>query len=53
MFDVLFVNYVLLIMLINLINMWIKEFVKWILGMRVKIFYGFSKDERIRNFNRI
>nr|XP_003944505.2 DNA excision repair protein ERCC-6-like [Saimiri boliviensis boliviensis] len=53
MFDASLVNHVLLIMPTNLINTWLKEFVKWTPGMRVKTFHGPSKDERTRNLNRI
>ncbi|KAL2768558.1 DNA excision repair protein ERCC-6-like isoform b [Daubentonia madagascariensis] len=53
MFDASLVNHVLLIMPTNLINTWVKEFVKWTPGMRVKTFHGPSKDERTRNLNRI
>ncbi|XP_006873464.1 PREDICTED: DNA excision repair protein ERCC-6-like [Chrysochloris asiatica] len=53
MFDAALVNHVLLIMPTNLITTWVKEFVKWTPGMRVKTFHGPSKDERIRNLNRI
>ncbi|XP_008069049.2 DNA excision repair protein ERCC-6-like [Carlito syrichta] len=53
MFDASLVNYVLLIMPTNLINTWVKEFVKWTPGMRVKTFHGPSKYERTRNLNRI
>ncbi|XP_037678837.1 DNA excision repair protein ERCC-6-like [Choloepus didactylus] len=53
MFDAALVNHVLLIMPTSLISTWIKEFVKWTPGMRVKAFHGPSKDERTRNLNRI
>ncbi|XP_030161313.2 DNA excision repair protein ERCC-6-like [Lynx canadensis] len=53
MFDATLVNHVLLIMPTNLISTWIKEFVKWTPGMRVKTFHGPSKNERTRNLNRI
>ncbi|XP_053435433.1 DNA excision repair protein ERCC-6-like isoform X2 [Nycticebus coucang] len=53
MFDASLVKHVLLIMPTNLINTWVKEFVKWTPGMRVKTFHGPSKDERTRNLNRI
>ncbi|XP_005593997.3 DNA excision repair protein ERCC-6-like isoform X1 [Macaca fascicularis] len=53
MFDASLVNHVLLIMPTNLINTWVKEFIKWTPGMRVKTFHGPSKDERTRNLNRI
>ncbi|XP_058392157.1 DNA excision repair protein ERCC-6-like isoform X2 [Diceros bicornis minor] len=53
MFDASLVNHVLLIMPTNLINTWVKEFVKWTPGMRVKTFHGPSKDERTRNLNRV
>ncbi|XP_040323771.1 DNA excision repair protein ERCC-6-like [Herpailurus yagouaroundi] len=53
MFDATLVNHVLLIMPTNLISTWIKEFVKWTPGMRVKTFHGPSKSERTRNLNRI
>ncbi|KAG8507298.1 DNA excision repair protein ERCC-6-like [Galemys pyrenaicus] len=53
MFDASLVNHVLLIMPTNLISTWVKEFVKWTPGMRVKTFHGPSKDERTRNLNRI
>ncbi|XP_012639799.2 DNA excision repair protein ERCC-6-like [Microcebus murinus] len=53
MFDASLVNHVLLIMPTNLINTWVKEFVKWTPGMRVKTFHGPSKDERTRNLTRI
>ncbi|XP_077743488.1 DNA excision repair protein ERCC-6-like isoform X1 [Canis aureus] len=53
MFDATLVSHVLLIMPTNLISTWIKEFVKWTPGMRVKTFHGSSKDERTRNLNRI
>ncbi|XP_062039952.1 DNA excision repair protein ERCC-6-like [Lepus europaeus] len=53
MFDASLVNHVLLIMPTNLISTWVKEFVKWTPGMRVKTFHGPSKDERSRNLNRI
>uniref|UniRef100_A0A8C9AQF3 DNA excision repair protein ERCC-6-like n=1 Tax=Prolemur simus TaxID=1328070 RepID=A0A8C9AQF3_PROSS len=53
MFDASLVNHVLLIMPTNLINTWLKEFVKWTPGMRVKTFHGPSKDERTRNLKRI
>uniref|UniRef100_F7HPR7 DNA excision repair protein ERCC-6-like n=1 Tax=Callithrix jacchus TaxID=9483 RepID=F7HPR7_CALJA len=51
MFDASLVNHVLLIMPTNLMNTWLKEFVKWTPGMRVKTFHGPSKDERTRNLN--
>ncbi|XP_004621399.2 DNA excision repair protein ERCC-6-like [Sorex araneus] len=53
MFDALLVNHVLLIIPTNLISTWIKEFVKWTPGMRVKTFHGPSKDERSRNLSRV
>ncbi|XP_077002890.1 DNA excision repair protein ERCC-6-like [Tamandua tetradactyla] len=53
MFDAALVNHVLLIMPTSLISTWIKEFVKWTPGMRVKVFHGPSKDERTRNLSRI
>ncbi|XP_004380202.2 DNA excision repair protein ERCC-6-like [Trichechus manatus latirostris] len=53
MFDAALVNHVLLIMPTSLISTWVKEFVKWTPGMRVKAFHGPSKDERTRNLNRI
>ncbi|EFB14526.1 hypothetical protein PANDA_015067, partial [Ailuropoda melanoleuca] len=53
MFDATLVSHVLLIMPTNLISTWIKEFVKWTPGMRVKAFHGPSKDERTRNLSRI
>ncbi|XP_007955751.1 DNA excision repair protein ERCC-6-like [Orycteropus afer afer] len=53
MFDAALVNHVLLIMPTNLISTWVKEFVKWTPGMRVKAFHGPSKDERTRNLSRI
>ncbi|XP_006896070.1 PREDICTED: DNA excision repair protein ERCC-6-like [Elephantulus edwardii] len=53
MFDAALVNHVMLIMPTNLISMWVKEFVKWTPGMRVKAFHGPSKDERTRNLNLI
>ncbi|XP_008574826.1 PREDICTED: DNA excision repair protein ERCC-6-like [Galeopterus variegatus] len=53
MFDASLVSHVLLIMPTNLISTWVKEFVKWTPGMRVKTFHGPSKDERTRNLNRI
>lgn len=53
MFDASFVNHVLLIMPTSLISTWVKEFVKWTPGMRVKTFHGPSKDERARNLSRI
>ncbi|XP_045146176.1 DNA excision repair protein ERCC-6-like [Echinops telfairi] len=53
MFDAALVNHVLLIMPTNLITTWIKEFVRWTPGMRVKAFHGPSKDERTRNLSRI
>ncbi|XP_040855736.1 DNA excision repair protein ERCC-6-like [Ochotona curzoniae] len=53
MFDASLVNHVLLIMPTNLISTWVKEFVKWTPGMRIKTFHGHSKDERTRNLNRI
>ncbi|KAI5757237.1 ERCC6L [Gulo gulo luscus] len=53
MFDATLVNHVLLIMPTSLISTWIKEFVKWTPGMRVKTFHGPSKDERTRNLSRI
>ncbi|XP_004685632.2 PREDICTED: DNA excision repair protein ERCC-6-like [Condylura cristata] len=53
MFDALLVKHVLLIMPTNLISTWVKEFVKWTPGMRVKAFHGPSKDERTRNLSRI
>ncbi|XP_004592813.2 DNA excision repair protein ERCC-6-like [Ochotona princeps] len=53
MFDASLVNHVLLIMPTNLISTWVKEFVKWTPGMRIKTFHGHSKDERARNLNRI
>ncbi|XP_036267307.1 DNA excision repair protein ERCC-6-like [Pipistrellus kuhlii] len=53
MFDASLVNHVLLIMPTSLISTWVKEFVKWTPGMRVKTFHGPSKDERARNLSRI
>ncbi|XP_026955424.1 DNA excision repair protein ERCC-6-like [Sagmatias obliquidens] len=53
MFDASLVNHVLLIMPTSLISTWLKEFVKWTPGMRVKTFHGPSKDERTRNLSRI
>ncbi|XP_049623130.1 DNA excision repair protein ERCC-6-like [Suncus etruscus] len=53
MFDASLVNHVLLIMPTNLIITWVKEFVKWTPGMRVKTFHGPSKDERNRNLIRV
>lgn len=53
MFDASLVNHVLLIMPTSLISTWLKEFVKWTPGMRVKTFHGPSKDERARNLRRI
>ncbi|XP_055986112.1 DNA excision repair protein ERCC-6-like [Sorex fumeus] len=53
MFDASLVNHVLLIIPTSLISTWIKEFVKWTPGMRVKTFHGPSKDERSRNLSRV
>ncbi|XP_036126752.1 DNA excision repair protein ERCC-6-like [Molossus molossus] len=53
MFDASLVSHVLLIMPTSLISTWVKEFVKWTPGMRVKTFHGPSKDERARNLSRI
>ena len=53
MFDASLVNHVLLIMPTSLISIWLREFVKWTPGMRVKTFHGPSKDERTRNLCRI
>ncbi|XP_010971891.1 DNA excision repair protein ERCC-6-like [Camelus bactrianus] len=53
MFDASLVNHVLLIMPTSLISTWLREFVKWTPGMRVKTFHGPSKDERTRNLSRI
>nr|XP_019603511.1 PREDICTED: DNA excision repair protein ERCC-6-like [Rhinolophus sinicus] len=53
MFDASLVSHVLLIMPTSLINTWLKEFVKWTPGMRVKTFHGPSKHERARNLSRI
>ncbi|KAM6151805.1 DNA excision repair protein ERCC-6-like [Rhynchocyon petersi] len=49
MFDAGLVSHVMLIMPTNLISMWVKEFVKWTPGMRVKAFHGPNKEERARN----
>uniref|UniRef100_A0A8C3VTU4 DNA excision repair protein ERCC-6-like n=1 Tax=Catagonus wagneri TaxID=51154 RepID=A0A8C3VTU4_9CETA len=53
MFDASLVSHVLLIMPTSLISTWLREFVKWTPGMRVKTFHGPSKDERTRNLSRI
>ncbi|XP_051847013.1 DNA excision repair protein ERCC-6-like [Antechinus flavipes] len=53
MFDAELVRFVLLIMPTSLISTWTKEFDKWTPGMRVATFHGSSKNERIRNLNRI
>ncbi|XP_057575230.1 DNA excision repair protein ERCC-6-like [Hippopotamus amphibius kiboko] len=53
MFDASLVKHVLLIMPASLIGTWLREFVKWTPGMRVKTFHGPSKDERTRNLSRI
>uniref|UniRef100_A0A8D2IW51 SNF2 N-terminal domain-containing protein n=1 Tax=Varanus komodoensis TaxID=61221 RepID=A0A8D2IW51_VARKO len=49
MFDGGLVRSVLLVMPVTLVNNWMREFVKWAPGIRVKIFHGTSRKERSQN----
>nr|XP_056714944.1 DNA excision repair protein ERCC-6-like [Euleptes europaea] len=53
MFDGEHIQSVLLIMPTTLVSNWMKEFVSWTPGLRVKVFHGTSKVERTRNLERI
>ncbi|XP_044286458.1 DNA excision repair protein ERCC-6-like [Varanus komodoensis] len=53
MFDGGLVRSVLLVMPVTLVNNWMREFVKWAPGIRVKIFHGTSRKERSQNLERV
>lgn len=53
MYDAELISHTLLIMPTTLIKTWLKEFKRWIPGLRVKEFHGTSKSERSRNLERI
>uniref|UniRef100_A0A8C3XUL5 DNA excision repair protein ERCC-6-like n=1 Tax=Chelydra serpentina TaxID=8475 RepID=A0A8C3XUL5_CHESE len=53
MFDAELIQFVLLVMPTTLVSNWMREFVKWTPGLRVKDFHGTSKTERNRKLERI